>query len=235
MTSDLGGLIDASRAWGPLAVFLRLALAATVGIVVGAEREHKNKIAGVKTHVLVCLGSAMAMVAGEYLLHQFPDARADIARIGAQVVSGVGFLGVGTIMVTGRNEVQGLSTAAGLWVCACIGLAAGAGYVEGTLIALAFVLFTFVVLSRVDIWLHRGDRSVDVYVELEDGFGARELVESLRSLRCDFSNLTLMRDSEGRLGGAATLTLSRPDGTEKDTLISSLMRVDGVSFAEEIG
>ena len=229
------GLFALARDWSAVAVLLRLALAAAVGIVVGAEREHKNKIAGVKTHVLVCLGSAMAMIVSEYLLHQFPDARADLARIGAQVVSGVGFLGVGTIMVTGRNEVQGLSTAAGLWVCACIGLAAGAGYVEGTLIAMVFVLFTFVVLSRVDAWVHKSERTIDVYVELEEGFGVRELVQSLRSQRYDYSNLSLMRDSEGRLGGAVALTLRRPGGGEKDGPLVMLQRLDCVAFADEIG
>ena len=235
MPLGVDGLFALVRDWSAVAVLLRLALAAAVGIVVGAEREHKNKIAGVKTHVLVCLGSAMAMIVSEYLLHQFPSARADLARIGAQVVSGVGFLGVGTIMVTGRNEVQGLSTAAGLWVCACIGLAAGAGYVEGTLIAMVFVLFTFVVLSRVDTWVHKNERTIDVYVELEEGLGVRELVQSLRAQRYDYSNLSLMRDGEGRLGGAVALTLRRPIEGEKDGPLVMLQRLDCVAFADEIG
>lgn len=223
------------RDWSAIAVFLRLVLAAAVGIVVGAEREHKNKIAGVKTHVLVCLGSAMAMIVSEYLMHQFPEARADLNRIGAQVVSGVGFLGVGTIMVTGRDQVQGLSTAAGLWACACIGLAAGAGYVEGTLIAMMFVLFTYVVLSRVDAWVHKNERTIDVYVELEDGYGVRELIQNLRSQSYDYSNLSLLRDGEGRLGGAVALELRRPQENGKDSTIGMLQHFECVAFADEIG
>lgn len=183
----------------------------------------------------MCLGSAMAMIVSEYLMHQFPEARADLNRIGAQVVSGVGFLGVGTIMVTGRDQVQGLSTAAGLWACACIGLAAGAGYVEGTLIAMMFVLFTYVVLSRVDAWVHKNERTIDVYVELEDGYGVRELIQNLRSQSYDYSNLSLLRDGEGRLGGAVALELRRPQENGKDSTIGMLQHFECVAFADEIG
>ena len=117
-----------TAAWGAHAVFLRLLIATLVGLAIGIDREFHNKGAGIKTHVLVCIGAAMAMIVSEYVLHQFPDANGDINRIGAQVISGVGFLGVGTILVTGKNEVRGLTTAAGLWACACIGLAAGIGF-----------------------------------------------------------------------------------------------------------
>ena len=138
-----GAFLAAAAAWDERAVFLRLLVATLVGAVIGLDREYHNKGAGIKTHVLVCLGSAMTMVVSEYVAMRFPEVRADMNRIGAQVVSGVGFLGVGTIIVTGRNEVRGLTTAAGLWACACIGLAVGIGYVEAALFALLFVVLTF--------------------------------------------------------------------------------------------
>ena len=110
----LQGVFDAAAGWGGEAILLRLFLATVVGVVIGLDREYRNKGAGIKTHVLVCLGSAMTMIVSEYVAMRFPEVRADMNRIGAQVVSGVGFLGVGTILVTHRNEVRGLTTAAGL-------------------------------------------------------------------------------------------------------------------------
>ena len=96
--------VSETAAWSAHAVFLRLLLATLVGVAIGIDREFRNKGAGVKTHVLVCIGAAMAMIVSEYVLHQFPYANGDINRIGAQVISGVGFLGVGTILVTGKKR-----------------------------------------------------------------------------------------------------------------------------------
>lgn len=110
----------------------------------------QNKGAGIKTHALVCIGAAMAMIVNEYVFREFPNMNTDITRLGAQVISGIGFLGVGTIMMNGRSEVKGLTTAAGLWACAGVGLAAGIGFAEGTLLAVIFILFIFRVLAPLD-------------------------------------------------------------------------------------
>ena len=100
MISFWRGLMDAASDWNSLAIFLRLVLAMIVGMAVGIDRGLKRRGAGVKTHVLVCLGSALVMMTSEYMTHTF-DSKLDIARLGAQVISGIGFLGVGTILVTG--------------------------------------------------------------------------------------------------------------------------------------
>ena len=89
---------------------LRLIFSMLVGLILGIDRAMKRRGAGVKTHVLVCLGSALVMLTSEYLMRTFPDAKADLTRMGAQVISGVGFLGVGTIMITGRNQVRQLAS-----------------------------------------------------------------------------------------------------------------------------
>jgi len=126
-------VLEFIHGWSMGSMIVRLLLAMAAGMLVGVDRERKNRGAGMKTHVLVCIGAALAMMTSEYIYHEFPDARADMARIGAQVVSGVGFLGVGTIMVTGKNQIRGLTTAAGLWASACAGIAIGIGFVEGAL------------------------------------------------------------------------------------------------------
>lgn len=225
--------IDLIAGWSATSVFLRLSLAFLVGILIGAEREYKNKGAGMKTHVLVCVGSAVAMLVSEYIFHQFPSARADMARIGAQVISGVGFLGVGTIIITGKNEVQGLTTAAGLWVCACIGLLAGAGYVEGTIIALGFVMFTYIVINPVDHWLRVNARIFSVYVEFENKQGVKYLLKKLHTWNCDYSNFQIVKAEEGRFGGAATFTVELERGMRKQPFIDALQALEFVSFVEE--
>lgn len=112
-------------------IFLRVALAVGVGGIIGLERDLKNHAAGFRTYILVCLGSTIVMMTNQFILDMYQSG--DPARMGAQVISGIGFLGAGTIMVTNNNHVKGLTTAAGLWSAACIGLAIGIGFYEGAL------------------------------------------------------------------------------------------------------
>lgn len=112
-----------------LSVVLRLGFATMIGALVGMERSSRGRGAGVKTHALVCMGSALVMLTSEYMRISLHNT-GDMARMGAQIISGIGFLGAGTIIVTGRNHVRGLTTAAGLWVCACEGMSIGIGFLE---------------------------------------------------------------------------------------------------------
>ena len=100
--------------WSIPSVIARLIIATLAGAIIGLDREAKNKEAGIKTHALVCMGAALAMIVNEFAFYQFPGSNIDITRMGAQVISGIGFLGVGTIIVTMRSRVVGLTTAAGL-------------------------------------------------------------------------------------------------------------------------
>ena len=120
------------------AILARLTLAVVCGGLIGAEREIKRRPAGFRTHILICLGSAITTLTSQYLL--FQHLYNDIARLGAQVISGIGFVGAGTIIVTRDKRVKGLTTAAGLWAAAIIGLVCGAGYVECAIFATAVVL-----------------------------------------------------------------------------------------------
>ena len=122
-----------------LTVLLRMALAIFCGLLIGMERSSKNHSAGFRTHMLVCIGTCTASLTGHYLyLNQ--NLPADISRLGAQVISGLGFIGAGTIIVTKEHSVKGLTTAAGLWVCGIVGLACGAGFYEGAVLTSAAIL-----------------------------------------------------------------------------------------------
>ena len=145
------------------AILARLTLAVICGGLIGAEREIKRRPAGFRTHILICLGSAITTLTSQYLL--FQHLFNDIARLGAQVISGIGFVGAGTIIVTRDKRVKGLTTAAGLWAAAIIGLVCGAGYVECAIFATAVVLLVEVVLVRLEIRLTSKSTDLTLYIE----------------------------------------------------------------------
>lgn len=145
-------------------LFLRLVLACILGGVIGYERQSRRKSAGLRTNVLVCLGSCLIMVLSE-ALYQNVEGRtnADPARLAAQVVSGIGFLGAGAIMKEGLS-VTGLTTAACLWVVAGVGLAVGCGFYSGALITTSLVFVTLGSLSRLDEWVdHEKNLSLNIH------------------------------------------------------------------------
>ena len=127
-------------------LILKISLASLFGALIGIEREHARRPAGLRTHVLVCVGSCLVMLTSEFIYHTYRvySPNMDIARLGAQVISGVGFLGAGTIIRNG-STVKGLTTAASLWAVACIGLATGIGYYLGATVATftIFIILTF--------------------------------------------------------------------------------------------
>ena len=116
-------LDDVSNIW---TILIRLILAVIFGGIIGLERASKRHAAGFRTYILVCLGATLAMITNQFICEK--SGQGDYARLGAQVISGIGFLGAGTILVTSKNQIKGLTTAAGLWACACMGLSIGIGY-----------------------------------------------------------------------------------------------------------
>ena len=134
-------LFDALRGLSFPCVLLRLVLAFFCGAAIGLERSYKNRPAGLRTHILICVGAAVASTTGLYL-YLTAALLADISRMGAQVVSGLGFIGAGTIIVTRNHTVKGLTTAAGLWASGIIGVTLGAGFYEGALAATVLILLT---------------------------------------------------------------------------------------------
>ena len=134
-------LFDSVRDINMLTVLLRMLMATACGTFIGLERSSKNRPAGFRTHILVCIGAATASLTGHYM-YLVMNLPADVSRIGAQVITGLGFIGAGTIVVTKRLTIKGLTTAAGLWTSGICGLAIGAGFYEGGLITAALILLT---------------------------------------------------------------------------------------------
>ena len=158
-------------------VVLRMVMAMVFGGLIGMERERKRRAAGFRTYMLVCLGAALAMLLGQYeeLMINTNWAgmlaglgvKADVARFGAQVVNGIGFLGAGTIIVTARQEVKGLTTAAGLWASACTGLAIGAGFYEGVILSFIMIALCIMVFPVLEDLTVANGRNMNIYVEFE--------------------------------------------------------------------
>ena len=176
------------------AILARLTLAVVCGGLIGAEREIKRRPAGFRTHILICLGSAITTLTSQYLL--FQHLFNDIARLGAQVISGIGFVGAGTIIVTRDKRVKGLTTAAGLWAAAIIGLVCGAGYVECAIFATAVVLLVEVVLVRLEIRLTSKSTDLTLYIEYAHAVCMESVLALLRERSIRIDNLEISRISD---------------------------------------
>lgn len=150
-----------------LSVCFRIILSVILGGLIGLERGHHGRAAGLRTHILVCLGSSMAALVGLYTVSVLGFA-ADPMRVGAQVVSGIGFLGVGTILVRNRNQVTGLTTAAGLWTTACVGLAIGIGFYVAAIGAFLAVVITMTIFFYLERSIKSKIITYGCYIELND-------------------------------------------------------------------
>ena len=158
-------------------VVVRLALAMLLGGCIGLERGRKRRPAGFRTYMLVCLGAALTVLLSlyEFTMVTGPwsdicaeiGIKTDVSRFGAQVINGVGFLGAGTILVTGRREVKGLTTAAGLWASACMGLAIGAGFYECVFLGTVLIFLSMRYLPIVENMMVEHAPFLNIYVEFE--------------------------------------------------------------------
>lgn len=187
---------DFLREMNLLSVAVRLILAVLCGGLIGIEREYKRRPAGFRTHILICLGAAMTTLTSQYLylvLHLYTD----IARLGAQVIAGVGFIGAGTIVVTKRQRVKGLTTAAGLWVAAIIGLMCGAGYVEGAVFATATVLIAEILLIKLEYRFARTSSDTSLYIEYHDADSIQKVISAVKSLKAKLLELEISRVADG--------------------------------------
>ncbi len=216
-----------------LSVILRLVAAVLLGGAMGFERGMKNRPAGLRTYMLVCIGACMVMITNQYVFQVYKAG--DLVRMGAQVVSGIGFLGAGTIIVTTHNRIKGLTTAAGLWASACVGLAVGIGFYE---VAIFGTLAIVLVLTLLHIWdthIHRQSRSAELYVELEPKISMGEFLKNARAEGVNFSGLNLQFELSGADSGLAFLaTVKSKKRCDREELTDSVRSLKGVRYCEEM-
>lgn len=177
-----------------ISIFLRLSMAVIFGGIIGYGREREGRPAGLRTHILVSIGSTLAMITNIYMYEAYSN-YSDPTRLGAQVISGVGFLGVGTIIVTGKNKVRGLTTAAGLWASACMGLAIGAGFYSGAIIACIFILIVVVVLTKLDKRINNKSRNITIYILVSSTSAASKLLVDIQSKNVKISDIEISNNN----------------------------------------
>ena len=216
-----------------LSIAMRIVAAFMLGGVMGWEREVKNRAAGLRTYMLVCVGSCMIMLTNQYIYQMLGVG--DPVRMGAQVVSGIGFLGAGTIMITQRNKITGLTTAAGLWASAAIGLALGIGFYEAAIVGALLIIVILTLVHGMDNLIHRKVRQLTLYVEVDVKVSIGKLSRSIRDAGAEIESIQIDRDYSVDGSLRALIVTIRPlKKNNRQDMLTKLQEIDGLIYLEEI-
>ena len=213
-------------------VALRILAAVLIAGILGLEREKKSRAAGLRTYILVCMGSCLIMLTNQYI-YQTTGA-GDPMRLGAQVVSGIGFLGAGTIIVTKRSQIKGLTTAAGLWSSAAVGLALGAGFYEAAVVAGIMIYFVMTVLQYWDVRLHRRSQYMDIYLEYSGKVGVATILKPIREMDLYIDSIDTYPSDFSENASALILSLKLPKRILHSTILADLQAIEGVIYIREL-
>ena len=230
MLSIFDGLRDVTL----LSTTVRMALAVLCGGIIGIEREYKRRPAGFRTHILICPGAAMTTMTSQFLylnLHYYTD----MARLGAQVVAGMGFIGAGTIIVTRRQRVKGLTTAAGLWTSAIVGLALGGGFYEGAILATVLIMLAELLFSKMEYRILERAPEVNLYVEYSGKASLENVLSLYKAWGLKVLNMEITRPTGTATHNAcAIFTLRMNKKCRVDDLLGAMDLMAGVISVKEL-
>ena len=216
-----------------LAIALRILAAVIIGGLIGLERGLKNRPAGLRTYMLVCVGACLVMLTNQYMVQVYGTG--DPVRMGAQVVSGIGFLGAGTIIVTRRSQIKGLTTAAGLWSAAGVGLALGIGFYEAALVGGFAVFFVMTLLQRMDNKMHRNAKILEVYIELGPDLSLGEFLQEVRNREIEVRDTQRDLDAEADKGVRSYLSTFKLQKRQNHLeILDEIRTIHGVIYLEEL-
>ena len=226
-------IFDGIRDITVLSTLIRLLLAMLLGGVIGLERSFKNRPAGFRTHILVCVGASIASMTGIYLYLNM-HLPTDISRLGAQVVSGLGFIGGGTIIVINNKKIKGLTTAAGLWTCGIIGLAVGAGFYEGAILGTGLVLLAETLFSVLGAKIAHNE-AFKILLEYNDKNALNDVMRYCKDKRMVISNLeaTGKRDSVMSVY-SVVLTVRPRQKVDHEKIINYINDIPGIIAVETL-
>lgn len=223
-------IFDGLRLVTPFTVCIRMLLAMICGACVGLERSFKNRPAGLRTHMLVCLGATIASVIGLYLYLNL-GLPTDISRLGAQVITGISFLGAGTIIKTKKNTIKGLTTAAGLWTTAIVGLALGAGFYEGAIIATILVLVAETWFAALAKFIPKMV-NIDFLVKYEHREELDKVMRHFKDHSINIENLKVISDDVSTERGdpvyIAKISTTAPHNINKEQILTSIQAMNGI-------
>ncbi len=226
--------LDSLREITFASIALRMVMSFLCGGLIGIEREYKRRAAGFRTHILICLGAAITTMTSQYLALVM-GFDTDLGRLGAQVIAGIGFIGAGSILVTRRQRVKGLTTAAGLWAAAIIGLCFGAGFYEGGVIATVLILLAELFFSKVEAAVLYRIPEINLYVECLEKSGLDAVLHLLQQEQVKVLSMEVMRASgEGHGNTSGILSVRLPKKYPAETLLLKLNGLQSVVSAEEL-
>lgn len=221
------------RGVSALAVLIKIALSLLLGGVLGYERGMKNRPAGFRTYMLVCLGSAIVMMTNQFIFRTYDGG--DIVRMGAQVISGIGFLGAGTIMVTGRQQIKGITTAAGMWTAACCGLAIGIGFYEGAIVGGATIFAIMSGFNKLEINFRKKSPIIDIYLEYTSTKNLSNFLAEVRSHDLEVISIQMNGNRVSQEGDMCIImNIESHVKREHEEVIGIINAIEGVHYVEEL-
>ena len=228
-----------------LSVAVRILLAVVVGGLLGLERERRSSPAGFRTYMLVAIGSSMTIMLSQYIdlmlstqwaaTAQSVGATHDVSRFGAQVINGIGFLGAGTILVTGRQEVKGLTTAAGLWASACMGLAIGAGFYECVVLCTVLIFLCMRFLPAFENYLVEKVRFINIYVEFRSLDDLGSIISRIKSQGARICDVDINRGrTERSINPNAVFAIRLQQKQPHTQVLTAIAALDSVYTIDEV-
>ena len=226
------------RELNEISIVLRYVLAVLCGGIIGLEREHKHRPAGFRTHILVCMGAASTSLTGQYLLTLSSMGNgpfiSDPLRLSAQVIAGIGFIGAGTIIVTKRRQVKGLTTAAGLWVSAIVGLCCGAGFYEGAIFATLIILLAELVFARLEYFIVSHAKTFTLFVEYTESSKLANIMDTIKGDNVYILDMEVSKSSSSS-NYFVTFSLKMPrKKASHQAVMTHIAKIDSVVSVEEL-
>ena len=213
-------------------IIIRMIISLLLGTVIGLDRGTKRRGGGARTTITVCLGASMVMFLEQYLEVLYPG-RLDISRIAAQVISGVGFLGAGSILVSG-HQIKGLTFAASIWTCACIGLAVGIGFIDGAVILTVFWLMGVHFIPYIENRVYKHSRYMTLYIEAPNGREITLISRKLKEDQCFIDTFVVDKPKAKGQYFQIVTTFKIPKGTNREAYLHSLQELTGVGMVNEL-
>ena len=225
-------------------VVLRILCAMAVGGIVGLDRERKGRAAGFRTYMLVALGAALTVMLGQYLSVMLETVwadkaaglglKTDVVRFGAQVINGVGFLGAGTIIVTGRQQVKGLTTAAGLWASACLGLAIGAGFYECVFIGFVLILVCMKLLPKIEDFVTSKALNMNIYISMDSVECLGNIINCFKESNFRILDADIEKEEHATITQInAVFSVKMTERHPHTEILAKLSTLDGIIYIEQ--
>ena len=226
-------------------MMLRILLAMFMGGIIGFDRELKHRAAGFRTYMLVAVGAATTAILSQYLDLMLSTAwsdalavvgrRTDVVRLGARVISGIGFIGTGTILVTERREVKGLTTACCLWASACMGLAIGAGFYDCMIIGFFLIIVIMKLLPLIEDAVLAKARNMHIYMEMDTIEQLGNVVSRMKAEGLTMYEVELAKSEHGSISQvSAYFSVRLPQKRHHTEVLAMLSTLDGIALIEEV-